>query len=484
MSKVIAATSNVRAHSFAVLYDERSGDLKRLLKVCAFILAHVPLAFLAHTSSRVATAHALATVTIGLWFVIFTQRGAERAAYVVTYIAGAEVFWRMTNASIFWEFGKYSIALILLTAVLRWGLFKGAFLPLLYLLLLLPSTVLTISAQDWETARKDLSFNLSGPLALAMSAWFFSQIRFSIRQLKRLLIALIAPLSGVAFLTIFFAVTTEISFGGNSNKSVTGGFGPNQVSAALGLGVLATLLCILIGKSDLKYKALMFAMALLFAMQSALTFSRGGLYNAAAGSVLALICLSRDAPSRTKVIVLAITIFCVANFVLLPYLNHFTRGALVNRFQSTNTTGRGQIAEDDLNIWAQNPVLGVGPGQAAHMRIEAEEGLAAHTELTRLLAEHGALGFIALLVIFVVIAQRWLTAQSIIGKAVIAAAAGWSLIFMLNAAMRLAAPSVMFGLCLLTIRSTLTLRLRSHNMPRRYPNSALVQKRQLAAKQL
>ena len=51
----------------------------------------------------------------------------------------------------------------------------------------------------------------------------------------------------------------------------------------------------------------------------------------------------------------------------------------------------------DLELWARNPILGVGPGMAAWGREEILDArISAHTEFSRLLAEHGLFGAAAL----------------------------------------------------------------------------------------
>src|SRR5215212_5421371 len=97
----------------------RSGNIARDLvhgsafPLVVFLIAHIPLAFLLRQSAALATLHALATLGIGLLWACFDRR-QERTVYVIAYITGAEVLWRMTDARVFWEFGKYAIVLIAL----------------------------------------------------------------------------------------------------------------------------------------------------------------------------------------------------------------------------------------------------------------------------------------------------------------------------------------------------------------------------------
>jgi O-antigen ligase len=180
------------------------------------------------------------------------------------------------------------------------------------------------------------------------------------------------------------------------------------------------------------------------AVQSAMTFSRGGLYNAVTGAVLAFLFLIRDIRRQAQLVLVGALLYIVADYILLPRLDAFTQGALSARFQDVNPSGRDSIVQSDLQIWEENPILGVGPGQAKSYR--ELQGVAAHTEFTRVLAEHGVLGLVALLLLLIAGVQNLRRAHSPRDKALAASMMGWSLFFMLNSAMRLVAPAFTFGL--------------------------------------
>ncbi|MCP9496446.1 MAG: O-antigen ligase family protein [Pyrinomonadaceae bacterium MAG19_C2-C3] len=428
------------------------------VRVILFLAAHIPLGLAMFAAPMVATAHAVLVVGAGLWYAV---RGREpqvdRIVYIAAYIVGVEVLWRMVRAPIFWESGKYAVALIMLVTLFRMRRVRLARLPLLYFVLLLPSTLLTIFNEAPAEARQQISFNLSGPLSLAVCAFFFSQLQLTGKQLQTLFSFLIAPVFGIAAVMVMVLLTNpDIVFTGESNRDVVAGFGPNQVSSILGLGVLAALFSALRNRERGWYKVIMFASIVAFAGQSALTFSRGGLYNAIGAAGVAFFFLMGDAKARAKFLVVSVLLIIVGNFLLLPYLDSYTGGALEARFQNVEPTGRMEILAADLSIWEDNPILGVGPGQAMDLRVDIM--LAAHTEFSRLFAEHGIFGFIALLLLFV---TGWLNlqhAQTPLAKAITAAMICWGFLYMLNAAMRLVAPSFIFGLSFATFLTEETLR--------------------------
>jgi len=411
-----------------------------VVRVFIFLLLHVPLALLMHRVSMIATLHALATFGIGLWWAL-SGRSLERVAYAGAYITAAEVLWRMSEARVFWEFGKFATVAIFIVAMLRMRRLGGGALPFLYSLLLIPSTVIVFYHAGLWGAKGLLSFNLSGPVALLISAWFFSHLRLSMAHIQRLLLAIIGPVVGITSIAVFTTLTADslITFAESEASFVTsGGFGPNQVSSVLGLGALLASIYFLIERKSQIIRVLMFVVMIGLASQSALTFSRSGLFLAAGGGVLAAFYLLRDPRLRIMLILVTSLLFVVTTQFLLPRLETFTAGAILRRFQDLDSTYREQIIWADLQIWDQNPVLGVGPGRAKAMRGELIfRSRSAHTEYTRLLAEHGIFGLVAVILLFVMAVRNLRRARTSLGKALVASMTGFSLLFILINGMRL-----------------------------------------------
>jgi O-antigen ligase len=445
-----------RAGSPARIVLEAHGRTIRKFAIPLFFAAHIPLALLMDRYSTIGSLHAMATLMVGLWCAAIGRRPMERVAYIGAYFTGAEVLWRMSEAAVFWEMGKYATITVFLVAILRSRSWKAPGLPLLYFLLLLPSVAVTLMKEDLSDARFIISGNMSGPLSLMMSAWFFSRVKLSRQQFRRLLLVLIGPTIGVAAIAASSTITaSNINFGNESNFVTSGGFGPNQVSAALGLGALLALLYVLTDKGNWAFRALMIAVTIGLAAQSAMTFSRGGLYTAGGAAALGILYLSRDARARVKIILLGGLLFVIVTYFVLPRLDAFTDGALSARFENTSSTGRNAIAEADLRIWLENPVFGIGPGESKTEHALYYRKIATHTEYTRLLAEHGLFGLVAGLLLFVMAAQRFGhigRMRNVSTKAMLAPMVVWALLYMIDKAMRLVAPSFTFGLSFITIR--------------------------------
>lgn len=450
MSSAIAVSRAIgfpRASRVRVRQARGHNETIWIISLCAL---HAPLAVLIYRVPAIALAHALLTLVVGF---VLAASGRRRLVWLACwsgYVAGVEVTWRMAKAPILWEYGKYATALVLLLALVRSRLMKQRLVPIAYFALLVPSVILTFANKDADAARMAISGNLSGPFALMACGLFFSHLRLSMDSVKKLFLAVLIPTLGIAIITIYStAAAATLVFTTNSNEITSGGFGPNQVSSALGFGVLAAWILITVTRTNLWLKVFLFGAMGLLAVQSALTFSRGGLYNAAGGALLGTVFLLKDKGSRLKVVLVLAAIVVAAVFLVLPALERFTGGALGTRFSSINTTRRSDIVMADIAIWRDYPILGLGPGMAKGTRAlyyEEAGRNGAHTEFTRLLAEHGVLGLGALFLFVYAAVKNVRRSRTSKGKAITASMIFWSFLYMLNAAMRLVAPSFAFGL--------------------------------------
>jgi hypothetical protein len=213
------------------------------------------------------------------------------------------------------------------------------------------------------------------------------------------------------------------------------------------LGALLTIFLFLGAKRSLWLKGGFVVLGLWLLAQSVLTFSRTGFYLFTASFVAAAPFLVQS-KGRSLGFLLLLVILAASTFALLPMLDAFTGGQLVQRFKDQGLTGRDTIAAAELQLFLQKPVLGNGVGMSMYSRsaMSHEEAPAAHTEYTRLLAEHGLLGAGALVVLLLMTAQSFLKADGPWAKAIVVALAVWSFLFMAVTAMRLVAPAFLLGL--------------------------------------
>ena len=397
------------------------------------------------------TAHALAVFALGLRFA-FSRDHQIQAIYTLAYVSTADVFWRMTKAGVFWEYGKYATVAILFVLLVRNRSLPGlSSLALLYGLLLIPSVALTVGQMGLGgELRRALSFNLSGPLALIFSVIFFSGYAGPRIPLGKMLTWALMPVVGIFSIAAFSTLTARtLNFYDAANLTASGGFGPNQVASALGLGIFfCFLLAIKIPSPWLRVMYLGLAMVLAF--QAILTFSHGGVFNV----LIALGFMGFHSLTNPKIrksfFVILVLGATVASFLLYPRLNDWTQGMVSKRFTSLDTTGRQSLAEADIRLFFENPALGVGPGRSRYERKGAfRQKIAAHTEFTRLLAEHGTLGLCAAIVLLLIVLKAYQLAPTLLAKGWVTSFSAWTAANMMHSGMRLAAMSLMFGLATL-----------------------------------
>lgn len=418
-----------------------------------FIALHLVIGPIFYEIRQLAVLHAFFVTALGLWWAISRDRPLEWIAYAGAYITGAEVLWRVTRVSgpvLFYEFAKYLLAaLFILGLVVRGRLSLRGQLPAVgYFALLLPSALIPLTELDFSIAREDISFNLSGPLALMVSAVFFSQVDLDRLERRSLLLALIGPALSIASITLTLMFTRDVGFDttAGSNKAASGNFGPNQVSAILGLAGLGTLFCMLEDQVTRGFRLLMFVLMVFLLIQSALTFSRGGLYTFAGAALIGFLWLVRDPRKRVRLGLVGVLIFGITDYVVIPRLDELTGGTLLARFQDTSLTGRDDLIRSELQIWAENPVLGVGPGQAMYHRDVSVTYAAAHTEFSRIVAEHGVFGMASLFMLLTMIVRTMRRGSSAGQQAFALSGWAWSCLFMASAGMRVLAPAFFVGL--------------------------------------
>lgn len=428
-----------------------------------FMAAHVLIGALVFAWPAAATLHAWAIIAFGVWLAASTPRQSD-VAILAAYVVGAEVLWRMAGAATFWEIGKYAVTGILLISFARGVPTRSTNAAIVYFALLLPSIgTLAQNAIDLSDIRDQISFNLSGPLTLAVAACFFTQLTLSRRDLGAILLAALGPVIAIASLTLlstYAAGTIEFS-GRSSNAATSGGFGPNQVSAVLGLGAVCCFL-LLATQSDLgaRRRGLLFVALVVCFVQSAMTFSRGGIYMSASAIAGAALYLLRDRAGRQLVVGSAVVLTLLYGFIV-PRLANLTDGALVERFEDVTATGRWDLAKSDLRLWAEQPLVGVGPGLAMRTRTTAsfDYEVAAHTEWTRLLAEHGVFGLISLVVLLNMMGANLRRARGPMEKAVVTSLLIWCSLFLSIDAMRIAAPAFLVGLTCATFEAPIRRRV-------------------------
>ncbi len=419
---------------------ELAATLATQLTVIFFWVLHIPMAAVMRNSRLVALAHVCATVGLGLIWATSSSKPGKLLS-VVAYIAGVEVLWRASKAPIPWESGKYIISALLIIHGHRF-VKKRPFWPVMMFLFLIPAAFVTFYQLDWFTARRLISFNLSGPFCIATCSWFAAGVHIQEIEFRKLFIAVIA--AGISITT--FAVlgtfsTAYITFATSSNFVTSGGFGPNQVSAVLSLAFVCGvyLLALLPKKEKILFWATLCVLPALLA-QSVFTFSRTGLVLALSTTLVSSLYLLRNPRLRILICVGSLAFFLLASYVIFPILDEFTDGMLKERYSSFNPEDRSNLATDEINVWTENPLFGVGAGMVRYHRAGKSVGTASHTEVTRLAAEHGLLGLVSLILLAANSLMIFTKKKGSIPQAMAAGMLVWVVGFQAVSGLRLALP--------------------------------------------
>ncbi|HLT53729.1 MAG TPA: O-antigen ligase family protein [Flavobacteriaceae bacterium] len=395
------------------------------------------------------------------WKIITTK---EREMYVLlacAYFTGAEVFFRMTKAFIFYETGKYAIMWFSLMGIFFLGFKKNAFPYVLYLLLLLPGVLVSFDLIAYDSNfRTAVLFNLSGPLCLSTASVFVFGRTITMNQFLKVMDYIIYPLiSTTIYIVLYSPDIREIITSTASNSAVSGGYGPNQVATVLGLGIFLLLTRLIIPyKNSLVQWTMMFFM-ILMSYRALLTFSRGGVLVAIVMSVVFIVIFyfSTNLKNKAKISLKMIGLFVVA--MAIWFFTVLQTGGLIgNRYANQDalgrekddiTTGRVDLLETEIDAFKKSPILGVGVGRVKTY-FEAELGieLPSHNELSRMLSEHGLFGIFALLVLlFSPLITKMNGRKNIYFYPFIIF---WGLTIA-HSSMRIAAPAFIYALCLLNL---------------------------------
>jgi hypothetical protein len=107
------------------------------------------------------------------------------------------------------------------------------------------------------------------------------------------------------------------------------------------------------------------------------------------------------------------------------------------------------LAADEVETFLKNPILGVGVGRNMELRYaRTGEIIVSHNEITRMIAEHGSLGILGLIILF--LTPLILYIDNKYNIYLLCFLAFW-LLTINHAAMRLAAPAFMYSLSLLKV---------------------------------
>ncbi|MGK0188455.1 MAG: O-antigen ligase [Verrucomicrobiales bacterium] len=437
----------------------------------AWLIAHIILGVFATLFPVVLTGW-LACVIGGA--VLYSLRDKNKAGLLhiaASYLCSYEILARMTASTseipMPWETGRY-LGIPLLVLGIAMGRKLSTLVPgLILLVLIIPSLIRTDFSRD---IRDTLLFNWSGVLILALSVMYFHRRVLMENNVIWILRAIAGPVVTVAvFTTIGAPDLDSIQFTLSANRETTG-FGSNQVATVLGMGIVALSVGFFMGRPLFGLPTVDFVVTVYLFFRALISFSRGGLISAVIAAAGALVIVlwayykhqNLGQTTRIRRLLLIPLIVPVLGAIFLV-TDQLTGGMLSLRYKGETggtlsgdremtltvlTSGRSEIVRTDLQMWYDHLFLGVGAGNSARMRpAYGYRVIAPHTEYTRLVSEHGLLGFafaigIVLMPLVIVLNPRY----PVVGRALLAAFALFSLTVMAHSATRLFGTTYLYGI--------------------------------------
>ena len=394
-------------------------------------------------------------------FIIKKRNANNESLIFAAYVMASEVFFRMTHGVPNNEYGKYSVILFLIFGMYFSGFSKKSFVYWLFILLLIPGVFIGVYALNFEmNIRKAIAFNLSGPVCLAISAIYCYQRKVTKRDVETLITSMIFPVvSMVTYMYLYTPSNRDVFTGTESNFATSGGFGPNQVSTIIGLGMFVVFIRLILYTKELKYQIINVFLLAFISYRGILTFSRGGVYTGVFMILLTLVSMYLISNTKGKLKISMVLILSIFAGILIFAYSSIQTGGMINkryagqdalgREKESKFSGREQLVETELIMFLDKPITGVGVGVNKQYREELT-GIkgASHNEISRMLAEHGMLGVIGLLILLLTPLFLFLNNRN---NVFLLSFYFFWLLTINHAAMRIAAPAFIYALSLLKV---------------------------------
>tara|TARA_Y100001980_G_C14554954_1_gene342500 strand:+ start:18 stop:1370 length:1353 start_codon:yes stop_codon:yes gene_type:complete len=352
---------------------------------------------------------------------LFLRNGIQKLIPFLVYICSFEVFARMLKAYPYipWEVSKYVLISSFIILLLINKIKNPSRIGLLIFLLLIPGVLIDLSSKvDLQLLINNL-FGITSLAFLLIIVKDYSITKQEFDSILRLLWYSTIPT--LIYVIIRTPELTLLNFTLNANFQATAGFGSNQVASILGIGMFLSFYAWMNKHLFSGNHSLDGLFIGLFAYQGFLTFSRGGMVVVLVAIViyyilfrssnfyLDIIKIRKLRPFfffSSAIIIILITFFFIQNIsdgnITKRYSGDTTAtlsGAQIKTI-NTITTGRYDLFLEDLNLWYKNFIFGTGIGASKFLRGNGLNGISPHTEISRLLAEHGIFGLIIILIMF------------------------------------------------------------------------------------
>lgn len=425
------------------------------------IFLHVAIGFAIYYVPFLSKVYGIVIILAGIFYVINSQNKNNEVLYAAAYIVGSEAILRMTGGNPVYEFSKYSVVLLMFIGFYYKGISKNAAAYWIFLLLLFPGVfIATYSLKYTTDVQNRVSFNTSGPICLGICSLYCYTRQVTFKQISEILLLVGLPIiSTTVYLALYTPSVREVITGTGSNYTTSGGFGPNQVATILGLGMFVFVARLIYYSNSKTLFIINFIIAFNISYRGLVTFSRGGMMTGFIMlSILIVITyfkINSNARIKMNYVLIAILTVLLATWL---YTSNQTGGLIEKRYANEDAngrikedqfTGRGQLAAEEIRTFLENPIFGVGVGRTAEMR-QQRTGvfIATHNEITRMLAEHGSLGILGLIILLATPLFLYLDNKQ--NVYLVCFIVFWILTIN-HAAMRMAAPAFIYSLSLLKV---------------------------------
>jgi hypothetical protein len=342
-----------------------------------------------------------------------------------SYLISFEVLDRMAKTSPFipYELGKYFLVLMGVLGILYLGVRSQ--MGILMAILITPALFYDFSGQRNQF---DIVNYLLGPLAVGLGLAFADQFPISKIALNQILkFVFWGCLASLTYTYILTPDFEDIEFSLKANFDTTAGHSSNQVSTVLGLGMFLVFYSLFNGLNFSGNRIFDGIILAGFTFQGLISFSRGGMMVGALGVVLILFLpevgyrIKQGVRSHRSMLIGFVAM--ISLYGIFEAANAITGGNLLLRYQGETqgtvlgskeitadhfVTGRLVILEKDFALWLDHPITGVGVGVSKYLRDPENESIvAAHVELSRLIADHGLLGFMFAFIFFKKPRDNW-----------------------------------------------------------------------------
>ncbi len=430
-------------------------------KLIAF---HVLLAVAIFLFRPLATIYFL-FITVFFSYKILMASKKNKSFYVLmasAYIVGIEVLLRMNGGTFFYEAIKYLVIVFIIMGLISNSFNNGSLIYVFYILLLIPGVFVAITEMGFQTdIRKAIAFNLSGPISLGITAIFCYKRTVTFKQIQSLLLFFLLPIISMAvYLVLYTPNLQDVITSTESNFATSGGFGPNQVATVLGIGMFVLTVRFFISKESVFHRLFDLVLLGILSFRALVTFSRGGVFTAII-MILGFIGLYYIKVNIKTKFRIKVSLLIFITMILFTWMisSIKTSGFLDKRYANQDaagrekkdiTTGRTDLIAFEFAEFIDNPFLGIGVGNVKEERLN-ETGVeaASHSEISRIVAEHGLLGVFAFLILLITpLVFRLKNKTNLFFYSFYL----FWLLTINHSAMRIAAPAVIYGLCLLNIK--------------------------------